>query len=75
MAFNDTRRMENKEGIKMTWLENKIINHYKQNGSLPHYYNAWNDEEIKDASPTLTVNCGSACARSGLLIIEEIKDK
>lgn len=58
----------------MTWLENKIINHYKENGSLPQYYNAWNDEEIKDICPTLTVHCGSPCARSGLLIIEESKD-
>ena len=53
------------------WINDKIVEFYKKNKYLPRYFNAWNEVEITDVAPTLTINCGCPGARSGLLIIEE----
>ena len=64
--------MNQNNSSDLSWLENKIINYYKKNQNLPEYYNAWNDKQIIDFSPTLTVKCGNPCSRTGVLIIEKI---
>lgn len=42
---------------------------------MPKYFNPYNETEIKDIAPTLTVYCGNIDSSAGLLIIEDETDK
>ena len=54
---------------------NFVIKHYEnfieKNGYIPEMFNAYNESEIKDVAPTLTIYCNSATSSASVLIKEE----
>ena len=55
------------------YVKGKLDEFYNKNGYIPKFFNAYNCSEIKDKSPTQTVNCGSQTSSATCLVFENIK--